>query len=260
MKYLYAALWAELRKTYKSGIFLTTLALFFTIPFFMALMVFIVRHPEISEKMGLMAAKASMFTTVNWPSYLGLLNQMIASVGLIGFGFATAWVFGREYMERTIKDILALPVSRAYIVAAKFMVVLAWCFMLTAVLFVSGMLAGGIIGLDKWGDIVLADAVVKYVITSLLTILLCTPVAFFACYTRGLITPLGFVIAMLITAQFLATVGFGALFPWAIPGIYTMQGDVKGMELFGSSYIILGITSVAGYLATLYRWKYADQH
>ena len=93
-----------------------------------------------------------------------------------------------------------------------------------------------------------------------MTILLCAPVAFFACYGRGLIAPLGFDIITLITAQFIADMVLGAYFPWAIPRVFSVSGTTEGMELNNSSFIILFLTFIAGFAATVYRWRYADQH
>jgi ABC-type transport system involved in multi-copper enzyme maturation permease subunit len=42
---------------------------------------------------------------------------------VIGFAFVTSWVFGREYSDRTVKDLLALPAPRSSIVLSKFIVV-----------------------------------------------------------------------------------------------------------------------------------------
>lgn len=260
MKTLNAALWAEYKKVYKSKILWATIFLFVFIPLMMGLMIYIVRHPEISEKLGLLAAKASLFSKADWPAFFGILNQSIASIGLIGFGFVTSWVFGRENMERTIKDILALPVSRSEIVFAKFVIIIAWCLLLTMVLFVIGLSVGKLLNLEGWCLCMLKPAFFKFFTTSLMTILLCSPVAYFATYSRGLVLPLGFVIITLITAQFVAIMGLGAFFPWAIPGVYTVSETAEGMQLYTSSYVVLILTFLIGYAATVYRWRHADQH
>src|SRR5699024_4683151 len=54
------------------------------------------------------------------PSYLSLYAQIIAVGGVFVFGFITSWIFGREFADNTIKDLLALPYSRAVIILAKF--------------------------------------------------------------------------------------------------------------------------------------------
>jgi ABC-2 type transport system permease protein len=255
-----AALWAEYMKIRRSKILWITILLFAFIPSMMGFMIYIVRHPEISAKLGLMAAKASLLSVSDWPAFMGILSQFAAAIGLIGFGFVTAWVFGREYTERTIKDILSLPVSRSYIVHAKFIIVFAWSVILIIVLFISGMIVGKVAGLTAWSGQVFNEGMQTFLITSFLTLLLCPPVAFVAGYSRGIIAPIGFIILTLIMAQFAALAGLGAIFPWSIPGLFTAPAGTGGMELFISSYLILIITSLLGYVATLLWWRYADQH
>jgi len=80
---------------------------------------YVAQHPEMSAKLGLVGAKAQFFSENSWKGYLEIINQLIAVLGVIGFGFITSWVFGREYIEHTLTDILALPVSRSSIVLAK---------------------------------------------------------------------------------------------------------------------------------------------
>lgn len=258
MRNFIIALWAEYLKIRKSRIFWITLALFVFIPLMLGLMVYIIRHPEISERLGIVAAKANMFGTTDWMGFLGLINQTIAMMGLIGFGFVTSWVYGREYTDHTLKDILALPVSRATIVLAKFAAVILWCAILSVVLLLVSLLIAHVANLTGFSREIVSESVMKYFITCGLTMLLCPPVAFFACYGRGIIAPLGFVIMTMIVAQFTAVTGFGAYFPWAVPGLFTTIGSAEGLELYPASYLILGLTSIAGLVATVEWWKRAD--
>ena len=64
-----------------------------------------------------------MAGVADWPTYLDLLAQSIAVGGLILFSLIGSWVFGREFVDRTVKDLLALPTARSAIVAAKFLVI-----------------------------------------------------------------------------------------------------------------------------------------
>ncbi|MBC8390663.1 MAG: ABC transporter permease [Actinobacteria bacterium] len=50
--------------------------------------------------------------------------------GVIGFGFVTSWVFGREYSYRIIKNMLTLSISRYIIVLSKFIAAAIWCFLI----------------------------------------------------------------------------------------------------------------------------------
>lgn len=258
MKNFGVALWAEYLKIRKSRIFWITFALFIFIPLMLGLMIYIVRHPEISARLGIVAAKANMFGTTDWRGFLGLINQTMAAMGLIGFGFVTSWVYGREYTDHTLKDILALPVSRATIVMAKLVAVILWCTILSIVLILVSLLIAHSANLTGFDPDMLQESLRKYFITCGLTILLCPPVAFFAGYGRGLIAALGFVIVTMIVAQFTAVTGFGTFFPWAIPGLFTTLGIVEGVQLYPASYVILGMTAIAGILGTVGWWERAD--
>ena len=114
MKNISSALWAESLKIFRSKILWATILFYIFIPFMIGVLLFVQKYPEISSKLGMIGTKAALmrFGNVDWQNYFGLLNQITAAVGLIGFAFITSWVFGREYSDRTIGDILALPTPR----------------------------------------------------------------------------------------------------------------------------------------------------
>ena len=199
------------------------------------------------------------FGVPNWKSYLLLLMQGIAGVGLIGIGFVASWVFGREFSEHTIKDILVIPVSRSIIVYSKFIVVVIWSVILSFAYFAFGLFIGLLIGLPDWSGEIFIQYVCKYLVTTTLILLLSTPVAFLASYSRGYLIPLGFVILTLLLANFIGMVGLGPYFPWAIPGLYGTPGATEDLQLHISSYIIITGTCLAGLFGTVAFWRYADQ-
>ncbi len=262
MKSISAALWSEILKVRRSKIFWITILVFLFIPFMMGLLMFIQKYPEIASKLGMIGTKASMlrFGKADWLTYLGLLTQTVAGIGLIGFGFVTSWVFGREYSDHTAKDMLALPVSRSLIVLSKFIVVAIWCILLTFIFFVFGLIIGGMIHISGWSYVMALHYAYRFTATSMLTILLCTPVGFFASYGRGYLPPVGFVIFTLIVAQFSGLVGLGPYFPWAIPGLYSVAGSAGNSQLAVVSYIILFLISVLGLIGTVAWWRFADQY
>jgi len=262
MKSITATFVTECMKLRRSRIFWITILIFLFIPFMMGLLFFVQRHPEISAELGMIGTKATMLRLgkADWSAYLEFLIQGMAGIGLMGFGFVTSWVFGREYSDHTVKDILALPVSRSYIVLSKFIVVVIWCVLLIFVFFACGLIFGKIIDISGWTNEIVFQYAYKYIVTSLLTLLLCTPVAFFASYGRGYLLPMGFVILTLLMANFTGLVGLGPYFPWAIPGLYSAPAGAEGMQLLFSSYIILALTSVLGFVGTIAWWRYADQH
>ncbi len=250
MNKLYTAIWCELAKLKHSKVFKGTISLFVFIPLMMGLMVYVVQHPEISAKLGIIAVKASILGGADWPAFMNLILQLITTLGFIGFGFVTAWVFGSEYMEHTIKDIIAMPVSRTQIINAKFVTVFAWCLLLSILLITISILVGTYMNLSNWSLPMILTYIGKYFIATLLTLTLCSPVAFMANYGKGIIAPLAVVLVTMIMAQFAAYMGLGLYFPWAIPGLSIMSEAVEGMQITAASYIIIGITFITFYIFT----------
>jgi len=262
MKNISSALWAESLKILRSKILWATILFYVFIPFMIGILLFVQKYPEIASKLGMIGTKAAMlrFGDLDWQNYFGLLNQLIAVVGLIGFAFVTSWVFGREYSDRTIGDLLALPTPRSSIVVSKFIVTLVWCFVLSIILFSFGLLIGKMIQVSGWSKELAFYNFRIFIVSSLMTILLCPTFAFFASYGRGYLLPIGFAILTLIVAQFIGLVGLGPYFPWAIPGLYSVATGIEIIPLEMISYIILFSTSILGFIVTLLWWVYADQY
>ena len=261
MKIIFATLWAEYLKIRKSKMFWATILFFMFVSSMMGLLMFVQKYPEISNKLGMIGNKASMlrFGEPNWQNYFTLLIQGIAGVGLVGTGFITSWVFGREFSDHTIKDILALPVSRSTIVFSKFIVIVIWSVILSIVYLACGLMVGLLIDIPDWTGEIASNFAYTYTVTCILMIFLCTSVAFIATYGRGYMLPMGFVILTLIVANFSGLVGLGPYFPWAIPGIYGTPTGAAGMQLNNASYIILIFTGLMGLIGTLALWRFSDQ-
>lgn len=102
------------------------------------------------------------------------------------------------------------------------------------------------------------DRLQLLLITTVLTTALSTPVAYFACYGRGYLAPLGFVVFMVVFSQLIAAVGYGEYFPWAVPALYS---GIAGVErvLSVASVGVVFLTSSVGFVATIIWWFVAEQ-
>ncbi|MBP7506248.1 MAG: ABC transporter permease [Prolixibacteraceae bacterium] len=260
MKNLYAALWVEILKVRKSKVFWISVIFFCFIPMALALMIFVQKYPEIAAKLGMIGEKAELMKLGEpvWSNFFNLINMFLSAVGLIGFGFITSWIFGQEYSDKTLKDVLALPVSRGYIVTAKLITALIWSVILSAVFFILSLLMGKIVGISDWSAEIFRESLTIFIIIMLLTIMLCTPIAFLSSWSRGILFPIGFIILTMILSNFTGLVGLSPYFPWSIPGLFSMPVSSGGNGHLTTSLIILFSTSAAGYLATILWWKYAD--
>ena len=249
--------WIELRKAIRSRmpLFITLGSLF--MPLGIAFLIFVARNPEISHKLGLVGAKANLvaYSATDWPTYLGLFGQIIAAGGFILFVLIISWVFGREFSDGTVKDMLAVPVQRSSILLAKFIVVAAWSAVLTVVIFTIGLLMGVVIQLPGGSPGVIFQGGALVLVTACMAVMVVLPFALFASVGRGYLLPVGLAILTLMMTNVVAIAGWGDYFPWAVPGLYA-QGK---SALLPVSYWIVFLTGLAGMGATYLWWMTADQ-
>ncbi len=260
MKQQIRAIQAEFIKIKHSKIIWATFIAFGIAPIMGAVFTLILQDSEAMEKASGLAAKAKAMNFVaNWKSYIDILTQAVGVGGVLVFGFVASWIFGREYSDGTAKDLLSLPTSRTKILNAKFLLYGFWCLMLVLSNLLVGFLLGTIFQLPLTGTAFLAQSLTDYFITTILTIIVGAPIAFFALYGKGYLAPLGFVALTLVFSQVVAATGYGTYFPWSVPGLLSGAGGEYKNLLDSFSYTILILTGIAGYFATTIYWKLADQ-
>jgi len=257
MKELSSMIWIETRKALRSRMPLFTSVWSLVMPLGIAFLILLATNPEISRQLGLVGAKANLvaYASTSWPSYFGLLAQIVAAGVFLISCLIISWVFGREFADRTLKDMLAVPVQRSSILLAKFIVTAAWSAVLAVLTLITGLVTGALLGLPEGSPAVLLHGGIVMMITSCLVIVVVLPFALFASVGRGYLLPIGVAILTLILANLAAVIGLAPYFPWAIPGLYA-QGQGTLVPI---SYPIVMLTGVAGMAGTYLWWKYADQ-
>ena len=211
MNKLLSACYAEYIKARKSKVFPVTIIAFSLAPIMGSLFVIVLRSRELLANNKILEEKAQQAAfSPDWPGFFGLLAQAVGVGGIIVFGFVASWVFGREYSDRTAKDLFVLPISRATIVISKLLTIVAWCLLLTVTIILLGLILGFALKLPGWSFNIFAESLKNIFITSIMVILLCSPVSFFASIGRGYLAPLGFVVITLVLAQIIGALGYGA--------------------------------------------------
>ena len=251
-------IWIEFRKAIRSRMPLwTTLGCLF-MPLGIAFLIFVSKNPEIFQKLGLVSAKANLmaFSATDWPSYMVLYAEIISAGGFFFFIIAISWVFGREFADGTLKDMLAVPVQRSKILLAKFIVTAIWCGAMAIIILIFGLVIGAVIQLPGGTISVILHGSAVMAITVCLVIAVVFPFALVASVGRGYLLPMGVAVLTLITANLVMVVGRAEYFPWAIPTLYA-QGDPP---LTPISYWLVILTALAGMVATYLWWKYSDQN
>ncbi len=250
---------AEWYKVKKSPMRWVTVIAFALGPVMGGLILYLLGSPDETLAGSLLMEKAKMMSfEANWASYLMLLAQVAGVGGVLVFGFIASWLFGREYSDKTFRNLLAVPTTRSTILNAKFIVYLIWCLALALSNLILGLMTGMALGL---GDLQMSgEAWTTYLITTLLVILLGSPISFFALWGQGYLAPLGFVTITLVLAQIIGAIGYGHYFPWAIPGLYSGSAGAYKEAIDAWSYLLLAVVALAGYIATHLWWNKADQH
>jgi ABC-2 type transport system permease protein len=255
-----ASLWMETLKMRRSKVPLITAIGFAMAPLAGGLFMIILKDPAAAKSLGLITAKAQLLTgTADWPAFMDFQAQAVAAAGMILFSIITIWVFGREFSDHTVKELLALPTSREALVTVKFIVIGAWALVVTLLIFGIGIVVGTLVVIPGWSEELLRTSLINIVGTAVLTLPLMSFVALLASMGRGYLPPFGWTIFALFLANLAAILGWGDWLPWAIPGLF---GGVAGprSELLGiHSYVILIIASIIGFAATFYWWRNADQ-
>lgn len=260
MKNLMNMLWVELYKVSRSRMPLYTLLGFLLMPLVGAFFMIVLKDPELARQSGLISTKAQLMAgTADWPTYLNILAQAVAVGGILLFSLIGSWVFGREFVDGTVKDWLAVPVNRGSILLAKFIVVMLWSLGLTILIYFVAMFLGMWIGLPLGTSEVIWHGTRVIIGTVALVVGVMTPVAFFASIGRGYLLPMGITIVFVLFANVLSVAGWGNYFPWAIPAVFAGAGD-GAITVEPASYVIVLLTGVAGIAMTYLWWQYADQH
>lgn len=249
--------WVEARKAWRSRMPVWTglAALFF--PLGLGFLIFVARNPEISQNLGLISAKADLvaYSATDWPAYLSLFGMFMAMGGLGLFSFVISWVFGREFADGTVKDLLAVPVARATILLAKFGVTALWAAGLAGIMLASCLGIGVLIQLPGATPSVVLAGSGRVLVTAALVLLTVLPFAFVAGVGRGYLLPMGAMMLAVVSANLLALAGWADYFPWAVPGQFAM-GQTTVLPV---SLALVVATGLAGVLATQWWWTTADQ-
>ena len=254
-----AVIAAEVAKSRRSRVTWGVAAAFSLTPLIGALFMFILKDPEAARRLGLIGAKARLSAgTADWPTYLGLLAQTEAVAGAILFAFLTAWIFGREFADRTVRGLLAISTPRWAIVIGKSVVVVGWGVLITVCVVIVGWFAGMLVGLPGWSDELWREALARIALIALLTIALQTTTAFVASAGSGYIPPLAWAVLTMALAQILAVLGLGHTFPWAVPALVSGVTGPDGETADAASFLVVAITALAGSLATIAWWERAD--
>jgi ABC-2 type transport system permease protein len=255
-----SAFWAEALKARRSKVFWLIAAGISILPLVDGFFMVILKDPEQARQMGLIGAKAQLTAgTADWSTFFYVLLIGTAVGGSILFAFLTAWVFGREFSDHTVKEWIALPTSRLTIIAAKFLLIAIWIFLIAVWIFLLGLLVGSAVDIPGGFPGLASTSFRLLLLICLLDMMLLPLVALFASAGRGYLPPLGWAFLTLAAAQIISVLGWGEWFPWAVPGLVGELAGPRGSPVGMHSYLLVLLAFIAGAAATFAWWLKADQ-
>lgn len=228
--------YCDIRKVYKSSVFWVVFIAFTVLPI-------------------LALIKYLGSAGISWEMYLADILKNFATLLVIGFAFTTCWVFGREYTDNTIHDLLVKPVSKLYIATSKFIVLFLWNTLLTIIMFAAVLLIGAFIGLTGGTVALVLHYLIVFMAISLLTMFVSTLSSFMANVTKGYLAPIGLIFLIVIIINVVeGFIGLSAYIPWTIPGLLLSDGFLGPLSI-----AILAITGIIGFVGTVAWWRFAEQ-
>ena len=259
-----SALNVEFVKVSRSKTLWLTVFVMMLLALICGLFMFILKYPDLAQRFGMVGAKAQLFGgTADWPGLFNLVLLLMTIGGLVIFGFIFVWIFGREFVDRTVYDLLALPTSRINIVVVKIVTAAYWSLALIIMLFVLVLGVGEALHLPLWSASVALHGLEGMLVSGVLTLVLCIPFALAASFTRSYLPAVGCIFLALLFAQIFNALGYAQYFPWDVPELYIGSlGAIAGQtaQPVGIiSYIIAMVVGVLSLAALVTWWQYADQ-
>ncbi len=203
-----------------------------------------------------LAMKVDAFTSEGgWPGLQVLAGIIVANGGLLAGGIMLTWLIGREFVDRTVPGLFALPTALVSVAAAKLLLYLGWLIAISIALPVLLGVTGLLLGFGALDAEVLAG-LGKVSLICLLTGLLALPVAWVATRTRDYLAPMGALIGIVIAAQLAVFTGAGAWFPFSAPGLWA-GGAGAGTEMAVSPVQLALVVPVSLVFAALvlHSWR-----
>jgi len=217
-------------------------------------------NPGLAETLGVLGEKAKVaFGTVvpDWSVFVHFLKEMSGLGGMFFAAMLLAWVFGREYMQGTAKNLLVLPVPRVQVALAKILVCTVWLFALFAWFLMVAVLAGQVAGLGSPDWQVLQGFATELPLILITDLAVSLVVAFIAVASKGVFAPLGYAVGSLLLATMFAATGWGPYVPWSVVNI--MSGAASaGLELVPASGIVVVVMAIIGFGLTILTLERAD--
>ncbi|QKG85277.1 ABC transporter permease [Kroppenstedtia pulmonis] len=181
----------------------------------------------------------------------------VLAIGAPLYGVVTAYLFNREYVEDTLKNLLTIPVSRTAFIMSKLLLLFIWIMILTSVAWILTFILGLIGQFEGLNALLIATSFRQFCTGGALLFILSTPIVLITLVAKNYVPPIIFTIVITLINVMTANSEHRGLFPWGA------AGDIANDTLLPTyppeySYISIAATSVIGFIATIIYFKKVD--
>ncbi|KLU72150.1 MAG: hypothetical protein RHS_2027 [Robinsoniella sp. RHS] len=183
-------------------------------------------------------------------------------MNLLVYIIIASYLFSREYTEKTLKNILPIPVSKTSFLTSKFCILFIWMIVLSffswGSAFLLALLYHSVFGIAEFQFHIALIYLGKMMSSTILMFLTITPFTFLAEKTKSLVVPLIISAAVIMGNAALSNQDLGALYPWTAI-LFLMQGSLAatGYPVWVSVGIIT-LVSILGFTATYIYFQKED--
>ena len=251
----------ELSKLRRSSVTWLSAVFYLFFGFLGAFVVWMLKNPESARSLGLIGQKASFAMngiSADWAGLFSLFDELGMAGGMVLLSIIVTYLYRREYVEGTAKNMLALPVPRAWFAAAKLVVAAIWFAILSAILLAESFAVGSLLGLGPLPPGALASEAARAATSTLLVLALQPIVAWIAVASRGYLAPFGYTIATLIVGNLMIRTLWARWCPWSIVALLSgLSGPRQENRLAGSAPV-MAATFALGLAGTIAHQARAD--
>lgn len=180
-------------------------------------------------------------------------------MGTLLYGVITAYLFNREYTENTLKNLLTIPVSKMSLIASKLVLLLIWILGLTLLMWGLTLILGLIGQFEGLTRSVLLQSLKQYLLGGCFFFLLSMPTMWVTLLFKNFVPTIIFTAVITMANILVADSEYIAVFPWTAAHVIANNAFVPEYP-HEYSYIVILITSLIGFGATIIHFKKSDIH
>jgi hypothetical protein len=182
---------------------------------------------------------------------------VILLIGVLLYGVITAYLFNREYVENTLKNLMVIPVSRISFILSKFILLFLWIMVLTLISWALTFFFGLIGQFQGLSAGVLLNTLKEYMIGGSMLFLLATPVIFITLFFKDYVATIVFTIAVVMVNVLILNSRYSPFYPWSAAILVTGNKYVSASANI-YSYISILAVSIIGFAATIIYFRKID--